>query len=109
MFAYTRNLDKLSKDQSAFVRDMTKKYISESMYIQLQKLYKNAVSYIADNKVTELNASKYEIAGNHDIHKLRVENNKYSCDCDLFNGKGKYKNMSGECSHIQAAKLYKLK
>ncbi len=101
--------DKLSRDQTNLVNSLAKEYFAESKYIQIKKLFNNAIPYVVENKVKEISKSGYEVSGNHNSHKLiKSDTGEYSCDCDLFNGRNKYKGDSGECSHIQAIKLYKL-
>ena len=110
MLNYSDDLKGLSKNQLGLIYEMTNKYLNNSQYIQLQKLYKNAVTYIVGSKVKKISDSEYEVLGNHDSHKVSMSYlDKFVCDCDLYNGRNKYKDNSGECSHIQAVKLYRLK
>lgn len=81
-------------------------YLSKAQSVQLSKLLNNALPYIADNKVEKTKRGTYSVYGNHKEHKVSRRLKRLSCDCDLFNGRGIYKDKSGECSHIQAVKLF---
>jgi len=85
--------------------DMAKEYVSKDRYIQLKKLFKNAVVYIAESRVTPREGSRFMVSGNHGNHNVCLTEAKYACDCSLFNGEDKYYGNAGECSHIQAVKL----
>ena len=86
---------------------MAQKYAQKQQMTQLYKLFNNAVTYIATEKVSRRDESSFAVRGNHDDHQVRVSTDgKFICDCDLFNGRGQFAQQAGECSHIQAVLLY---
>lgn len=96
----------LDDRQRLAVTAMARQYANEERYIQLRKLFKNAVKYVAIDAV-RLTDDGYAVTGNHDYHQVRVaQRGEYMCDCDLFHGRGEFADAQGECSHIQAVKLY---
>lgn len=95
----------LSKNQQIAVERLTKSYFEKSQYTQLVKLFKNTAYYLADNKVQELNKNTFLVEGNTGKHQVFNNNGNWTCDCDLFNGKGNFVNNPGECSHIQVSKI----
>lgn len=99
-------IDCLSSNQFRVFKILLTSYLSKAKSIQLGKLLDNALPYIAKNKVHMLKRGTYNVSGNHDKHKVVRRFNRLSCDCDLFNGTGIYKNEPGECSHAQAVKIY---
>lgn len=107
-----RNLglfDKLSTNQKEFVEEVAKNYIACGSFIQLRKLYKNAINYIVENKVSRGSDGHFSVVGNHNIHQVNFDKDKWNCDCDLFRGKGQFTDKQGECSHIQASKLLEVR
>ena len=96
-----QNLDAGAQDE---LTKMARMYVENLGFVQLKKLFKNAVKYVVEGRVSQM-ANCYVVKGNTKKHKVDVSDN-YSCDCSLFNGKGEYTGNAGECSHIQAVKLY---
>jgi hypothetical protein len=84
---------------------MAKNYAQAAQYTQLKKLFKNAILYLAENKVEKVDNLTFNVIGNTDKHSVKKTENDWLCDCDLFNGRGEFENNAGECSHIQASKL----
>lgn len=97
----------LNEPQRALVTEVMQYYVGKEQYVQLRKLLKNAVKYIATGSV-RVTEDGYIVAGHHDDHTVqRGENGTYVCDCDLFHGRGEFAvTGGGECSHIQAVRLY---
>jgi nucleoside-triphosphatase len=98
-------VDKLTAAQKDKINELARQYLKTNKYIQLKKLFDNAVAYVHEHRVTKINDNSYDVAGNHNIHKINKIDNKWRCDCDLFNGRGKYAGNPGVCSHIQAVSL----
>lgn len=86
------------------VADLAKLYAKNSQFMQLKKLFKNAIKYVAENAVNR-NGPEFIVEGDHGTHVVEAEEGQFTCDCPLFSGAGEYKNNSGECSHIQAVKI----
>lgn len=94
----------LNRKQQKQILTTTRVYFDEQKYTQIGKLFRNAIPYLIQGKVEQI-TNKFIIRGNTNMHAVLLKNNQYLCDCDLFNGRGKYRGYSGECSHIQAVKL----
>lgn len=73
-------------------------------FVPLRKLFKNAVTYVARDKVRAI-PEGFIVHGNTNTHRLIKKQNQLFCDCDLFNGRGAFAGMAGDCSHIQAVKI----
>lgn len=91
------------------VARMAINYAKGSAYIQLTKLWSNTIKYLAENRVSILDSGSFMVMGNSDSHTVACISDTYSCDCDLFNGRGDYVNSAGECSHVQSVKLLSVK
>ncbi|OGM29366.1 hypothetical protein A2801_01615 [Candidatus Woesebacteria bacterium RIFCSPHIGHO2_01_FULL_41_10] len=108
IFDHSSDFHKLSKSQQKFVIDLTRKYFEEENFIQISKLFKNAITYVVEKRVKVIKPGELEVKGNTDTHKVEKQKNGFRCDCDLFNGRGQYNNNHGECSHIQTVKLLEI-
>lgn len=93
----------LSRPKEAKVIDLAASYLKNHQYIQLNKLFNNAVKYALD-RVTQSDQG-YLVHGNHKDHLVKHQGLAFSCDCDVFNGRGIYRGQAGECSHVQAVRL----
>lgn len=80
-------------------------YLASDQYISLKKLFKNAIPYISDGRINK-GADGFTIRGNTTNHYVRIIHDDFACDCNFFNGRGQFEGNAGECSHIQAAKLF---
>lgn len=99
----------LSKSLQRAIIDMATAYLENEEYTYFKKLFKNAVPYVAEGKIIELAGGGFEVAGSTGSHRISVsEDESMACDCDLFNGRGKFEGKAGECSHIQTALLASL-
>jgi nucleoside-triphosphatase len=96
-------LSKLTKPQTFLLNDLLRTYFKRNQFIQIQKLFNNALVYLSENYIKQIGAS-FIVKGQHG--EYTVTKNPYSCTCDLFNGKGEYAGNAGECSHIQTIKLF---
>ncbi len=80
-------------------------YLFDQNFTSFKKLFNNAIHYVQDGAVAQ-DENGFLVSGKHAQHAvLMPENNQYTCDCDLFNGRGTYAGRAGECSHIQAVKI----
>lgn len=104
IFTKSDELTTLSQRQSQTIHNLLQSYFDKNGFIQIKKLFNNALPYLLEDKIHK-RGSNYEVRGNTHAHSVRYENGKYTCDCDLFNGRGKYKEKGGDCSHIQAVIL----
>lgn len=110
IFSHEGDYQKLDKGQRELVKSLLREYFEKNAFVQIKKLFNNAIPYVLGNKITQgVKPFEYIVKGNTRGHKVIIERDKTSCDCDLFNGKGEYIGQNGECSHIQAVKLLKVK
>ena len=79
-----------------------RKYFDDNCFVQIEKLFKNALVYLNEKRVNKLDKDTFLVIGNSKKHKVSSS----KCDCDLFNGVGVYTGNAGECSHVQAVKLF---
>jgi nucleoside-triphosphatase len=96
----------LSRGMQHEALNLARGYVENDQYISLKKLFKNAISYICENKIQE-KGNKFVVQGNASKHQVRVNHGDFVCDCDFFNGSGQFADKAGECSHIQSAKLFR--
>lgn len=87
------------------VLDLARSYLQHGHYISAVKLFKNALFYLHANRFEPSGASDYKVRGNTGTHIVTKHAERFSCDCDFFNGRGKFVGHAGECSHIQTVKL----
>lgn len=100
----------LDEKKRKYINSLTKDYFDQGKLVQLKKLYKNAIHYVTNGQIKEIQIDKlYEIRGNHSKHLVKIEKENYFCDCDLFSGKNEYLNNPGECSHIQSINIFRMK
>jgi nucleoside-triphosphatase len=99
-------VDMLDANARAYLLELAQEYAVNGSFIQMKKLFGNAIKYVAENKVSKKEQG-YLVIGNNNEHLVSTAGaGELLCDCDLFNGRGVYENQAGECSHIQAVKLY---
>lgn len=98
-------LDKLPAEIQRRFTNMARSYAKDGHYTQLIKLFKNALKYLAENRVRAEGDDCFLVKGNTSNHRLIKNDYGWQCDCDLFLGRGKYAGRAGECSHVQAIKL----
>lgn len=112
IFKHTEQILQLSSEQQKLVYKLLSTYFAENQFIQVGKLVNNAVPYILSKRVKkefDLNgvSEGFKIKGNNSEHLVTVTDMKwFKCDCNLFRGEGRYMGKFGECSHIQAVKLF---
>ena len=96
--------NQLSRHTQKVALDLARNYLTHNQLISLRKLFKNALPYVATGKIQKQDG-EFIVQGNTDSHNVRIRGTALTCDCDLFNGRGKFANHAAECSHIQSAKL----
>ncbi len=99
------HLEKLSPAAKNTVMRIAQQYSKARKYTQFKKLFKNAVKYVAENRVEKSGSSHYIVRGNTNIHQVHEDNDIWQCDCDLYRGTGQFSGNAGECSHIQTVKI----
>jgi len=108
IFGNIKYLNQFTENQKDKIRETVRKYAKEGKFLEIRKLFKNALGYLLKKRITSLGNSNFEVCGDHGKYKVtKVNDDNYKCECDFFLGKGKYK-KAGECSHIQAIKLFKV-
>ncbi len=101
-----RNLfNSLPTEQQSTLLGLARHYLQTKQYISLKKLFHNALKYISEHKVMRVGDNAFSVEGKHGCHLVNKVGQNYQCDCDFFNGRGQFKDRSGECSHIQTAKI----
>jgi hypothetical protein len=96
--------NELTEEQKAKVIELAQQYLESGQQTQLNKLLNNAIFYVHDKRVRKIDDSNFEVSGNHGTYKVSKDG-EWSCDCDLFNGRGQYTDTPGTCSHIQSVEL----
>ncbi|MDB5178640.1 MAG: hypothetical protein JWN01_583 [Patescibacteria group bacterium] len=98
--------DQLSAKDQAGVQHFAQSYAQNSQFILLKKLFKNAVTYLADGRLHQVDDRHYALQGLTNSHHIELlPDHTWACDCDLFHGRGKFAGQAGECSHIQTIKV----
>lgn len=100
-------LHRLSPAVQQGLTEMARDYAKSNSLTQLKKLFKNTIKYLAEGKVEQVDSHTFRVRGNTNEHSV-THTEGWACDCDLYNGTGSYEGNSGECSHIQSAKLKEL-
>lgn len=83
-------------------------YLRADDYVRFEKLFKNAVPYIAQGRIKREEGGFFVEGDTNDHHVTVATDGAMACDCDLFNGRGQFEGEEGECSHIQTAMLLEL-
>src|ERR1700691_2586244 len=86
-----------------------REYLDVGNFILFKKMFKDALPYITERRIRRLDVGMFIVEGLTDNHYITTaDSGELVCDCDLFNGRGKFVGLSGDCSHIQAADLLEL-
>jgi hypothetical protein len=105
LLASLRMYQSLPPAQQAKVYDLARGYAAAGQISPLRKLFQNTLIYLAEHRYEPTTAGTYTVKGLTRIHSVFVNDDVWSCDCDLSNGRGKYAGRAGECSHIQTVKV----
>lgn len=114
--------NQLTVTQQAQVLGRLREYFQAGQYVQIGKLFQNALVYLTGGKVRKVRSvsvprddasQQWQVDGNtrsHIVTAFRTRGTdhnetEWQCDCDLFLGVGAYQGQSGVCSHIQAVQL----
>lgn len=101
----------MSPKQQILIENMMGSYRQKGMTIQATKLIKHALKYVQEGRAKLISENdeeqKFIVTGDDDTYETiyKSYNNSYSCTCKLFQGKGEYKGIAGECSHIQTIRI----
>jgi nucleoside-triphosphatase len=98
-------LQHLSPASHSGLTEMARQYAKAGNLTQLKKLFKNAIKYLAEDRVDKIDDHNFKVKGNTNEHNVTNTRRRWICDCDLSNGRVDFEGNAGECSHIQAAKL----
>lgn len=110
LIAAVNNADayhRLLKSQRAQVKKWFYEFIRDEQFEYAYKLMRNTIEYVADRRLQKSFAG-FSVHGHTHPHDVVIDEGNYSCDCDLFHGRGEFKKMSGICSHILAAQLIQI-
>jgi nucleoside-triphosphatase THEP1 len=104
---YRDLIDGLAPRVQRALIDMATTYLEADEYVYFKKLFKNAVPYIAQDRIHPQEGGSYLVSGDTNEHQVvPTEAGDLACDCDLFHGRGQFVGQQGLCSHIQTATLF---
>lgn len=85
--------------------EMGTAYLDANNFTYFKKLFKNAIPYVTQGRITQIEDG-FLVEGNTNGHFVAASGEEgVVCDCDLFNGWGKFADRGGACSHLQAVEL----
>lgn len=99
--------ERLSINQKDYICKTFLEFLDKQMFVQARKMFFNSVYYVANDLVNK-NISQndsFVVQGRTRKH-IVLTSEQYKCDCDLFNGLGKFAGANGVCSHIEAVKVF---
>jgi nucleoside-triphosphatase len=99
------NFEKVGALLQQEIACMAKRYSDAGQLTSLKKLFNNAIRYVAEHRVDKLSNTTFSVDGTTRKHQVIITGSGYTCDCDLYNGRGAFADDPGECSHIQAVML----
>lgn len=102
---HMERINKLSRPQKRQTHKLLEKYLDQAAIVQIEKLLNNGIYYATNGAVSRLDDTAWEVSGKHGSYIVTKQDAGYTCTCDLFNGRGKYASIAGECSHVQALYL----
>jgi nucleoside-triphosphatase THEP1 len=105
MVASSRMLKRLSLADSQALTTLAKGYAGHDGFNELIKLFKNTVTYLSEHRYAKVSDGLYSVTGLTRRHQVAHSDSGWTCDCDLFEGRGQYSQHPGECSHIQTIKV----
>lgn len=108
IFDHSKDFHKLRENQQELIINLSKEYFKYEQYLQLSKLFNNAIPYLVQNRIKNIDRNKFQVKGNTNTHLVTKSKKDFLCDCDLFYGQGQYSSKPGQCSHIQAVRLFQL-
>jgi nucleoside-triphosphatase len=95
----------LTTEQQRRVFIQLKDLLRGSHFIAARKLFSNSIPYVVEKRIQLLKekplSSKFVVSGQSRKHIVGWNSidKSFVCDCDLFNGRGAFKNKSEPCSH----------
>ena len=116
IFTNCSYFEKLNEFRQIQVIQWAKFFFKENQYIQINKLFTKSLRYVVDRKIRKNTKSTFSVTGDHHKHIVQINpipltkslsaDRNYSCDCDMFLGKGIYQKKKGMCSHILASHIF---
>jgi nucleoside-triphosphatase THEP1 len=107
IFEHVLEIKALEESFQEKIHHLLKHYLEEGKYLQIDKLCHHAIKYLKTHSYAKTTENTYTVTGDHGKYTVAYipTQNNYTCECDLFNGKGAYHGTGGECSHIQTIKI----
>lgn len=107
LYSVVEQIRKCNAAQQEHICSLIRSYLENGQSTPLRKLVNNALEYLLNDRIELLSDDSYQVTGNHGEYPVSIENGKFSCTCNLFNGREGYD--PDECSHIQSVRLYQLR
>jgi nucleoside-triphosphatase len=108
-------LRQLTQQQFSFVKIRLKEFIDSRNFVTAKKLLNNTLNYVVENRVTctfrNDAQESYDVVGKTSSHTIlrSLPSNRFQCDCDLSNGRGKFEACGPSvCSHELSILLFNL-
>lgn len=105
MVASSRMLQRLSLADNQALAALAKSYAAHDGFNELIKLFKNTITYLSEHRYAKVSEKLYSVTGLTRRHQVSESDSGWTCDCDLFEGRGQFPGHPGECSHIQTIKV----
>jgi nucleoside-triphosphatase THEP1 len=105
MVASSRMLYQLPLAQSQALAILARSYAAHDGYDELLKLFKSTVNYLSEHRYSRVSDGLFAVTGLTRRHQVSEADGDWTCDCDLFEGRGQFAGRPGECSHIQTIKV----
>ena len=102
MVGHRQAYNQLATDQRTAADALLYRYAGAAQLMQIKKLMENALDYVHEGRVKTMQPGHWTVSGRHGQYHVRRQANDFSCECDLFQGRGEYQGQAGVCSHIQA-------
>lgn len=84
------------------IHELFSKYLSQSQFPELKKLFDHAIPYVANNKIRKRGGENtFSVEGNHGLRIVTPVGQGYSCTCEFYS----QESHPRECSHIQSVMI----
>lgn len=101
----SRLLSDLSPNQTGVFIQESRDLLARGSFLEFEKLVDNALTYLAQDRVRNVDAGTIEVKGFHGSHTVTFSEHTFGCDCRMFRGEEPYQSPA-ECSHIKAARIH---
>jgi hypothetical protein len=105
MVSSSRMLSRLSLADDLALTSLAKAYASHDGTNELIKMFKNTITYLSEHRYDKVSDGLFSVTGLTRRHQISHTDSRWTCDCDLFEGRGQFTGHPGECSHIQTIKV----